>query len=456
MKVLNKFTGEDFTEVTETGLKESRDILSRGIKASSEIAQLPLYSVHDALMAISQEIRKNTIELARIITVESGKPIRNSRVEVDRASRVFAIAAEEATRAGGETIPFDTEERGLNRLAFYNRLPLGLIYSITAFSDPLSLAAHKIAPALATRNAIINKPSSMTPVSAMKLGDMVSGTELPGNVVQNVLSPGGSKISNFFLDADSVRMVTFTGSHDTAEKITRKAGVKKLIMELGNNSPVIVWDDADLDSAATSVVEAAFESQGQNCIRPQRILVRRQSYEYFRNRVIELTSNLKVGDPMDENTDIGPMINENEAARVENEVLEARRDGADLIIGGGRDGCVFYPTILENVSLKSNVWKKEIFGPVLNLKPVDSFEEAIEISNDVEYGLQAGVFTSDMNLALTAIERLKYGTVLVNETSNFRLDSMPFGGMKKSGIGREGIRYSMNEMSEIKLAIIKR
>ena len=456
MIVKNKFTGEVFMEIKDTTRSEAHAILRNGVKATGNMAELPRFKIYDSLMDISDKLKKNSSDLARIISIEAGKPIKLSRKEAMRAANTFQFAAEETRRAHGETVPLDVEPRGIHRTAFFNRVPVGLIYSVTPFNDPLNLVAHKIAPAIAAGNAIINKPASLAPVSALRLSEMASETDLPDHAVQEVISVGGGEISNLFLTSDAIKMITFTGGTEAAEKLVRKAGVKKYSMELGNNSPVIVWNDADLDSAAESVVDAAFESQGQNCIHAQRILVKSDVYEYFRNRLIEITSRLKIGDPLDENTDIGPMITESEAIRVENSVKEACALGSNLLAGGNRDGSFMAPTILENVPPESPVWKKEIFGPVMMIMPVESMDEAINLANDVEYGLQAGVFSSDINLAMQAIERLNFGTVLINDSSDFRIDTMPFGGMKKSGIGREGVRFSMEEMSEIKLAIIKR
>jgi glyceraldehyde-3-phosphate dehydrogenase (NADP+) len=250
-------------------------------------------------------------------------------------------------------------------------------------------------------------------------------------------------------------MVTFTGGPEAAENLIKKAGIKKYSMELGNNSPVIIWDNTNIDKMIESVVEAAFESQGENCIHAQRILIKEDIYDSIKNKMIHETEKLKIGDPLEHSTDIGPMISKGEAIRVYNAIREAEKNNAVILTGGERVGNIVKPTILENVNKESEIWKKEIFGPVTIIKPVKSIDEAIALSNDVPYGLQAGIFTSELDIALKAIEKLDYGAVLVNDTSDFRIDSMPFGGMKKSGLGREGIRFSIEEMTEIKLSIIK-
>lgn len=456
MQVVNKFSGEKFAELDDTRMEDARRILENGIKAASEMRDTPSHKIYESLFEVSKGIERNKEELAKIISMEAGKPLKYSRGEVGRAAVTMLFSAEESKRKYGETIPLDVEPRGVNRFAYYTREPIGTVFSVTPFNDPLNLVAHKVGPALAAGNSIINKPATLTPLSAVKLNEIIADSGLPENAMQTVLASGGGEITSYFLHSDDIKMVTFTGGTEAADKLIRNAGIKKYSMELGSNSPVIVWNDADLDTAAEAVVDAAFEAQGQNCIHSQRILIKEDVYEYFKNRMLEITSGLKLGDPLDESTDVGPMISEGEAKRVEGLVSDAVREGGHALIGGEREGSMMMPTILENVSLNSEIWKKEIFGPVTLVRSVKSMEEAIQLSNDVPYGLQAGVFTSNIELAMQAIERLQFGAVLINDTSDFRVDTMPFGGMKKSGLGREGIRFSMDEMSEIKLAIFKR
>ena len=456
MQVVNKFSGEKFAELDDTRMEDARRILENGIKAASEMRDTPSHKIYESLFEVSKGIERNKEELAKIISMEAGKPLKYSRGEVGRAAVTMLFSAEESKRKYGETIPLDVEPRGVNRFAYYTREPIGTVFSVTPFNDPLNLVAHKVGPALAAGNSIINKPATLTPLSAVKLNEIIADSGLPENAMQTVLASGGGEITSYFLHSDDIKMVTFTGGTEAADKLIRNAGIKKYSMELGSNSHVIVWNDADLDTAAEAVVDAAFEAQGQNCIHSQRILIKEDVYEYFKNRMLEITSGLKLGDPLDESTDVGPMISEGEAKRVEGLVSDAVREGGHALIGGEREGSMMMPTILENVSLNSEIWKKEIFGPVTLVRSVKSMEEAIQLSNDVPYGLQAGVFTSNIELAMQAIERLQCGAVLINDTSVFRVDTMPFGGMKKSGLGREGIRFSMDEMSEIKLAIFKR
>lgn len=456
MKIPNRFSGEEYMEIAATGLKQAKNILSLGAAASGRMAEVPKFRLHDILISISDRISNSTGELARVISTETGKPLKYSRMEAVRAATVFRMAAEETPKIGGETLPLDLESGTQNRIAISSRTPVGLIYTINPFSEPLGAVAQRVAAALATGNAIISKPSSLAPVSSLKLAEIIRDTDLPENSMQNVLAAGESHVNRHMISSREVQMIAFTGERCNAERVTKIAGVKRTSLELGSNSPVIVWDDADLDLAAESIVNAAFESQGQNPLHTQRVLVKSEAYEYLKNRIVELASHLKAGDPLDEETDFGPMITEEEAARVEAEVKSARDNGAYLLFGGGREGSFHAPTILENVPESSGLWRNEIFGPVLCLGPVKSFEESIRLSNGTESGIQAGIFTSDMNLAFTAIEKLNYGTVLINDSSNFRSEYLPISSISKAGGGRRGIRYAMEEMTGTKLAIIKR
>jgi len=456
MIVKNKYTQEEFVKLPDTSLKDAESVLEKAKEAFQTMKKMPAYERYEILYDASKIIEREIDEFARTISSEAGKPIKYARGEVRRAAFTMLTSGEEAKRIYGETIPLDVEPRGINRFAYYTRVPIGPVFAVTPFNDPLNLVAHKVGPALAAGNSVINKPASLTPQSAVKLREALVEAGLPEHALQTVLASGSGEVTKYFLNAEDIKMVTFTGGPEAADKLIRESGIKKYSMELGNNSPVIVWNDADLDQAAELVVDAAFEAQGQNCIHAQRILIKDDVYEYLKNRVLELTSRLKIGDPLNPETDVGPMISEGEAKRVESLVEDAVKGGASLLAGGRREGVVMHPTVLEDVDTGSDVWTKEIFGPVTMLKSVSSMEEALELANGVSYGLQAGIFTASMDLAMHAIDRLDFGAVLVNDTSDFRVDTMPFGGMKKSGLGREGVRFSIEEMTEIKLAIFKR
>jgi glyceraldehyde-3-phosphate dehydrogenase (NADP+) len=454
--VKNKFTGEVIAELKETGKEEAEKVLKNSINAFKKISELPAYKRSESLLDASDRITKNLEEMARTIAMEAGKPIKYSRKEVKRAAFTTKSSGEEAKRIHGETVPFDVEPRGERRFAYYTRVPIGPVFSITPFNDPLNLVAHKVGPAIAAGNSIVNKPTTLTPLSSLKLEEIFRETDLPEYSYQNIIAGGESEVTKFFLNSDTMKKVTFTGGTEAAEKMVRNAGPKKYSMELGSNSPVIVCEDGDWRGSVDSIVDAAFESQGQNCIHAQRLIVHKSHIKEFTDAIVKSTEKLKVGNPLDESTDIGPMISEGEAKRVETWVDDARSRGGKVLIGGRREESVYYPTILENVPRSSTIWRNEVFGPVTLIIPFESIKEAVEIANDVPYGLQAGVFTSNIDTAIKMIDSLDYGTVLVNDTSDFRVDTMPFGGMKKSGLGREGIKFAIEEMTEIKLAIFRR
>ena len=456
MIVKNKFSGDQFIELKDTNLPDAKTVLNNAKKAFQEMKELPSFEKYEALMNISKELVNRREEFARIISNEAGKPIKYSRGEARRASITMLFSAEESKRIYGETIPMDVESRGKNRWAFYNRVPIGPVFSVTPFNDPLNLVAHKVGPALAAGNSIVNKPASLTPYSGYKLNELVNNSGLPENAMQTVIGPGGGEVTDYFLKSDEIKKVTFTGGLEGAERLIKKAGIKKYSMELGSNSPVIVWNDADLEIATDAIVDASMESQGQNCIHSQRILIHKDVYNDLSKKLVEGVAKLKVGNPLDDTTDVGPMIAESEAIRVEKEVNSAVKNGAEVLIGGKRDGRFYLPTLVTKVRHDQTLWHNEIFGPVSILQPIQNFEEAITMANDVPYGLQAGIYTHNLDIAMKAVQNLEFGAVLVNDTSDFRVDVMPFGGMKLSGLGREGIRFAIEEMTEIKLAIFRK
>lgn len=452
-QVFNKYTWEPIATLEETPLSKVDEILQTAIKGFKIMKNMPSYKRAEILEEVSDRLRAKQEEYARVIAQEAGKPLKYARREAYRASVTMRFSSEEAKRIYGEVIPFDAEPRGVNRFAYYVREPIGVVLAITPFNDPLNLVAHKLGPAIAAGNSVILKPATLTPLSAIKLSEELINSGLPQEALQVVLTPGGSPVINKILDSDAIKMVTFTGGTEAADQIIRSHGIKKYAMELGNNSPVIVWEDADIDKAVPLIVDAGFESQGQNCIHAQRILIHEKIYDEVREKLVKLTESLKVGDPLDESTDVGPMITEAEARRVEEWVEEAIRDGANLLTGHKRVRNIYYPTILENVNLKSKIAIKEVFGPVMLLFKVRDIDEAINLANSTPYGLQAGIFTNNIKVAKRFIDELQFGGVLINDTSDFRVDFMPFGGYKYSGLGREGIRFAIEEMTEIKLVI---
>jgi glyceraldehyde-3-phosphate dehydrogenase (NADP+) len=337
-----------------------------------------------------------------------------------------------------------------NRMGYFMREPIGIVGAITPFNDPLNLVAHKVGPALAAGNAIIVKPDSKTPLSALKLAQAIHQAGIPAGILQ-VISGPGREIGDILVTDPRVRMISFTGGNTVGEAIARKAGLKKVGMELGSNSPVIVMPDANLELAVESNVSGAFWAAGQNCLHVQRLLVHNAIYDEFTTRFVAAAEAYIVGDKLDAATDMGPLINENEAIRVESMVNEALEQGAALLTGGERSGSFYAPTVLADLPDTCALAKEEIYGPVTVISRFDTLDEAIHRANDVDYGLQAGIFTQDLNTAFEASKRLQCGGVMVNDSTDYRIDAMPFGGVKGSGLGREGIRFALEEMTEPKV-----
>ena len=393
------------------------------------------------------ETRKE--EFAQIIAREGSKTIKEARKEANRCVNTLRISAEESKRLLGETIPFDSFPGGEKRVGYFYRFPIGIVLAITPFNDPLNLVAHKLGPAFAAGNSVILKPATVTPLSALKLAEAFLASGLPGECLQ-VITGHGSEIGPALVQSEEVRMVSFTGGLDAGKEITKIAGIKKIGMELGSNSPVIVWKDADLPLAVESCVSGAFWAAGQNCIGVQRIYIHEDIYDVFAAKFVELTKTYKIGNKLAEDCDMGPMITEKEAERVEAWVKEAVSMGANCLCGGGRKGAIMEPTVMENVSVTAKIHKDEVFGPAVNLYKVKTIEEAIEKANSLPFGLHAAIFSSDINTAFKAAYELDCGGVMINDSTDYRLDSMPFGGIKNSGLGREGIKFSLQEMTEPK------
>ncbi|WP_101842165.1 aldehyde dehydrogenase family protein [Halobacillus sp. Marseille-P3879] len=432
----------------------SKDQMLEAVEAAERAYQTTtVWPTHERiaiLTKVSNYMMEHAEDFAKVIASEGSKTINEARGEVKRAAQTIQISAEEARRINGETINFDQNEGSENRVGYYYRFPIGVVGAITPFNDPLNMVAHKIGPAIASGNAIVLKPATVTPLSALKLADAFVKAGLPEGFL-SVVTGSGREIGNTLVQHPAVQMISFTGGPEAGEKITQKAGTKKLSMELGSNSPVIVLEDADLHDAVQSTVSGAFSAVGQNCIGVQRVYVQKSIYDTFLDTFVNRTSELNVGDKMDELTDMGPLISEKEALRVENWVNEAVGKGAVVEFGGKRKGAYYTPTILSNVPEDATIAKEEIFGPVVLIYPVDSLYEAVEKANDVNYGLQAGIFTSNINQAFYAIKHMNVGGIMINDSSDYRIDAMPFGGTKGSGIGREGIQFAIESMTEAKV-----
>lgn len=435
----------------------AEDMLACIEAAKAGAASAAELSVHERIRIINAAadyIEKNGGTYARTIASEGSKTIREADKEVGRAIQTLRISAEEARRIHGETIPFDQMPGGGKRAGYYYRFPIGIIGAITPINDPLNLVAHKVGPAIASGNAIIVKPATVTPLSALLLAEAFDQAGLPPNIL-SVITGHGSEVGDALITHTAVRMISFTGGLETGEEIIRKAGLKKISMELGSNSPVIVLEDADLEAAVQSTVSGGFWAAGQNCLKVQRIYIQDSVFDVFKDRFVAETEELIVGDKQSELTDMGPLISEKEAIRVEKLVDEALRHGGVLLTGGERDHAFYSPTVLMDVPKACTIAKEEVFGPVVLLYPVKGLDDAIEKSNSVEYGLQAGIFTKNIDLAFKAIEKMEVGGIMINDSSDYRIDAMPFGGVKGSGLGREGVKFAIQEMTEPKVVCFK-
>ncbi len=420
----------------------------QGARRGRQVAQgLPVHRRKAILARTAEIIESRAEEVARTLARDCSKTIREARKEVVRAQDTLRLSAEEAGRSQGETIAYDQRPGTEGRIGYYERFPLGIVGAITPFNDPLNLVAHKLGPAIATGNAVVLKPSSDAPLGAHLLVEALVEAGLPPQVVA-IVTGDGRTLGDYLAAHPDVPMISFTGGLATGLAIARRAGIKKLAMELGSNSPTIVLSDADVDKAVGATLSGAFANAGQNCLGVQRILLEEPIADAFQERFLAGARAMRMGDKLDERTDLGPMISEREAVRVESWVQEAISLGARLLAGGRRQGAFYEPTVLTDVPQGCRLDQDEIYGPVVSLYRVKDVSEAIRKANDTPYGLQAGVFTRSLDLAFRCVRELEMGGVMVNDSSDFRIDAMPFGGVKGSGLGREGVHYAAEEMTE--------
>lgn len=422
------------------------------VKAFEALKRLPAYRRAEIMRKVVEGIEFRREELARLIALEAGKPIRDARAEVRRAETTFQIALEETKRLGGEVIPLDVIAGSEGRFGIVRRFPIGTVLGISPFNFPLNLVAHKVAPAMACGNPIIIKPAIKTPLSALALGEIITEAGWPDGGV-NVVLCSDEETGRLFED-ERIRKLSFTGSAKVGWMLKGRAGTRRVTLELGGNAGAIVHSDADIEYAAKRCAIGAFSNAGQICVSVQRIYVEKSVYERFKDAFIGICRGLKLGDPMDESTDVGPMIEEGAAQRAEEWVKEAVAKGARLLIGGGRSGNLFEPTVLTGTKPSMKVCSEEVFAPVVTLDSYDTFVAAVDEVNQGAYGLQAGVFTKDMGRVFYAYERLNVGGVIINDVPTYRVDNMPYGGVKQSGFGREGVRYAIEEMTELKMLVI--
>lgn len=435
---------------TVDDMRVAIEAAAKAVQRARRRADMPTHERMRVLREAADTIAAEHEAYARTIAREGVKTIREARKEVTRCIDTLRLSAEEARRVAGRTIPFDQMPGSEGRVGYYRREPIGVIGAITPFNDPLNLVAHKVGPAVAAGNAVILKPDSKTPLSGLKLARALHDAGPPPGVIQAVTGPG-REIGDVLVTDPRVRMISFTGGNATGEAIVRKAGLKKVTMELGSNSPVIVMADADLEQAVDASVSGAFWAAGQNCLHVQRLIVHEDVYAEFASRFVAQAEGYKVGDKLDEATDMGPLINEAAAQRVEDMVNEAVEAGATLLTGGHRSGTFYEPTLVEDLPDTCRLAREEIYGPVTALYSFRTPREAIDRANDVDYGLQAAIFTRDLATAYTAIAGLQCGGVMINDSTDYRIDAMPFGGVKGSGLGREGVGFAIEEMTEPKV-----
>ncbi len=451
MEIRDPQNGSLVDTVPMATVDDMRAAVDAAVAGAARARCLPTHQRMAILNRAADYIADHHEDYARTIAREGIKTIREARKEVTRCIDTIRISAEEARRLVGETIPFDQRPGSENRIGYFLREPIGVVGAITPFNDPLNLVAHKVGPALAAGNAIVVKPDSKTPLSALKLAEAVMSSGLLPRGVLQIITGRGSEIGDVLVRDPRVRMISFTGGLEVGQEIMDKVGLKKVGMELGSNSPVFVMPDADLDLAVEANVSGAFWAAGQNCLHVQRLLVHEAVYEPFMARFVASAQAYRVGDKLDETTDMGCLINEAAAQRVEAMVNEAIDAGATLLTGGTRQGAFYAPTVLENVPATCSLAKDEVYGPVTVAYRFRTLDEAIALSNAVDYGLQAGIFTRDLQTAFHAAAELHCGGVMVNESTDYRIDAMPFGGVKGSGLGREGIKFALQEMTEPKV-----
>jgi acyl-CoA reductase-like NAD-dependent aldehyde dehydrogenase len=414
---------------------------------------LHAYQRQEVLNHCVARFRERQDELAQALCIEAGKPIRDARGEVTRLVDTFRVAAEEAVRMTGEVMPLDISARARDYAGFWKRVPVGVCSFISPFNFPLNLAAHKVAPALAVGCPFVLKPASMTPIGALIIGEVLAETDLPEGAFS--ILPARREGAALFSEDPRIKLLSFTGSPDVGWELKANAGKTKVVLELGGNAACVVDADADIDDAVTRIIFGAFYQSGQSCIGVQRIMVHEDIYDRFRDKLVAETKKLVSGDPKQEDTFIGPMISEKEAERLHGWIQDAVGRGATVLCGGGREGAMLEATLLENVPRDADVCAKEAFGPVAVLSSFSDFDAALDEVNDSVYGLQAGVFTRDIYRAHRAWDRLDVGGVVIGDVPSWRVDHMPYGGVKNSGLGREGIRFSMEDMTEIRLMVVR-
>ncbi len=450
--VINPYDGSVVGHVPEFSEADVRAAIGRAVAAAPMMAAMPAYQRGSILNKAASIIASQAEEIAKIMARENGKPMKYARGEAMRAVDTFNFAADEARRLHGETIPLDATPGGVGKIGYYVRVPVGVIAAITPFNFPLNLSVHKLAPAIAAGCPVVMKPAPFTPMTVLKLAEIMREAGLPDGAFEVIT--GGADVGTWLTTDPRIAMISFTGSPAVAQHISKVVGLRRLVLELGGNAATIVDEDANIDAAVNRTVMGSFSYSGQVCISVQRLYIHRKKYDEFRSKFLAATEKLVMGDPLSDATDIGPLINDVAGERIEAWLKEAVAQGATIAIGGTREGRMFKPTVLENVKPDMQIMCAEAFGPLVNFVPFDDFEDALRMADEGTFGLQAGVYTRDLNKAMRAVQRLNVGGVIINDVPTIRIDNMPYGGNKDSGVGREGPRFAVEEMTTLKMVMI--
>ena len=453
LDVTDKYSGEVATRVAMADAATIDQAIEASVKAAGPMAQVPPYERQDILNHCVKRFEERFEEFAMALCIEAGKPINDARGEVTRLIDTFRIAAEEAVRLGGEVMNLEISPRTKGYTGMYKRVPIGPCSFISPFNFPLNLAAHKIAPAIAAGCPFVLKPASRTPIGALMIGEILAETSLPEGAFS--ILPCHRDGADLFTTDDRFKLLSFTGSPDVGWDLKARAGKKPVVLELGGNAACIVDHDTDLDDAVQRIIHGAFYQSGQTCIGVQRVMIHSSIYEKFKEMFVAATKALIMGDPKNEDTFVGPMISEGEASRLHQWIIDAKEQGATILCGGNRKGTMLDATVLENVDAQCDINRQEAFGPAVVLSSFDDFDAVLEQVNDSDFGLQAGIFTRDLYKAHKAWDVLEVGGVVIGDVPSWRADNMPYGGVKDSGVGREGIRFAIEDMSELRLLVIR-
>lgn len=453
LEVKDKYTGEVATRVAMASPGDIDRAIAKAVEATPPMREMPPYERQNVLNHCVERFEERFDELAMSLCIEAGKPIKDSKGEVTRLIDTFRIAAEESVRITGEVLNLEISERAKGYRGMVKPMPIGPCSFISPFNFPLNLAAHKVAPAIAAGCPFVLKPASRTPIGALMIGEILAETDLPAGAFS--ILPCSRDGADLFTTDERLKLLSFTGSPGVGWKLKANAGKKPVILELGGNAAVVVDDDWDLDDAVERIIIGAFYQSGQSCIGVQRILIHEKVYEEFKQKLVAATKKLKMGDPKDPETFIGPMISTGEAERLDGWIQEGVKAGGTLLCGGRRDGAMLEATLLENVPSDLDICTEEAFGPVAVLSSFSNFDEALRQVNDSQFGLQAGIFTRDWVKAQRAWDRLEVGGVVIGDIPSWRVDNMPYGGVKESGLGREGIKYAIADMTELRLLVMR-